>query len=132
MRQQNYSAPLSLIREDDELISFIEKQDYKPDSIVPQGIIVQLRGNSNLGTGGTIEDITNLIHKDTKNICIQAAEKMGLGICGIDMLSSDFSKPLSETGGVILEFNATPGLGGDRELTSVNTGREILKRIFKI
>lgn len=93
---------------------------------------MQLRGNSNLGTGGTIEDITHLIHEDTKNICIQTTEKLGLGICGVDMLSSNFSKPLSETGGVILEFNATPGLGGDRELTSVNTGREILKKIFKL
>jgi cyanophycin synthetase len=52
-----------------------------------------------------------LLHPETRQTCIEIAEKFGLGICGIDILSTDFSKPLKETGGIILEVNATPGLG---------------------
>ncbi|NDK19340.1 ATP-grasp domain-containing protein [Candidatus Gracilibacteria bacterium] len=132
LRQQNYSAPLSLIKADSELIDYVDKQGYSLDDVIPMNMRLQLRGNSNLGTGGTIVDITHILHEDTKKICVSIAEKFQLGICGVDILSSDFSKPLSETGGVILEINSTPGIGGDRELTSVNTGREILKKIFGI
>ncbi|MDD2916610.1 MAG: ATP-grasp domain-containing protein [Candidatus Gracilibacteria bacterium] len=130
LRQQNYSAPLSLIKADSELVDYVSKQGYSLDDIIPSNTKLQLRGNSNLGTGGTIIDITEMLHEDTKKLCVSIAEKFQLGICGVDILSSDFSKPLSESGGVILEINSTPGIGGDRELTSVNTGREILKKIF--
>ena len=32
-----------------------------------------------------------------------------LDICGIDIMTTDISKPLSETGGAVLEVNAGPG-----------------------
>ncbi len=34
-----------------------------------------------------------------------------LDICGIDIMTTDISKPLSETDGAVLEVNDTPGLG---------------------
>jgi len=132
LRQQNYSAPLSLIKEDSELIDYVEKQGYSMDDIILNNTRLQLRWNSNLGTGWTIMDVTHLLHEDTKKLCVSIAEKFQLWICGVDILSSDFSKPLSETGWVILEINSTPWIGWDRELTSVNTGREMLKKIFQL
>ncbi|MDD2565784.1 MAG: hypothetical protein PHZ26_04410 [Candidatus Gracilibacteria bacterium] len=132
LRKQNYSAPLGTIKADSELIDYIDKQGFNLESIIPVNIKLQLRGNSNIGSGGTIEEVTNILHESTKKICIKATEKAGLGMCGVDILTSDFSMPLVDTGGIILELNATPGLGGDRELTSVNSGREILKKIFNI
>jgi D-alanine-D-alanine ligase-like ATP-grasp enzyme len=51
LRQQNYSAPLSLIKADSELVDYVSKQGYSLDDIIPSNTKLQLRGNSNLGTG---------------------------------------------------------------------------------
>jgi cyanophycin synthetase len=132
MRKSEYNAPLSHIEEDEELIDFIAKKGYSLQSVLPDGMVLQLRWNSNLGTGWSARDVTDILHEDTKRLCVDVAEKFGLGICWVDILSSDFSKPLSQTGGMILEVNATPGIWGDRELSSVNTWREMLKLIFDL
>ena len=132
LRQEDYYAPLSFIREDQELADFIEKQWYSWNDILSLWIELQLRWNSNMGTGGTAKDMTNILHTDIKKLCVEVAEKMNLSICWVDILTTDFTKPLHEAGGVILEVNGTPWIGGDRELTSVNSGREILKKVFKL
>ena len=48
------------------------------------------------------------MHETTKEICIEASKIFGLEICGVDIISSDISKPLKETNGIVLEMNATP------------------------
>jgi cyanophycin synthetase len=44
---------------------------------------------------------------------VKTAERVskitGLDICGIDLMAETLTKPLSETGGVVLEVNAAPG-----------------------
>lgn len=132
LRQEDYYAPLSFIREDDELADYIAKQWYSLNDILSSGETLQLRWNSNIGTWGTARDMTHIIHPEIKSLCVDVAKKLNLSICGVDVLTSDFTKPLQEVGWVILEVNGTPGIGGDRELTSVNSGREILKKVFNI
>jgi glutathione synthase/RimK-type ligase-like ATP-grasp enzyme len=39
-----------------------------------------------------------------------AAAAVGLRLAGVDVLSTDISKPLHETGGVVSEVNGGPGL----------------------
>lgn len=65
-------------------------------------------------------------------MCLHIAQYLKLGICGIDIIAADPARPLAETGGVVLEINASPGIGGDREMTSVNAAREILNRVFDL
>lgn len=132
LRQEDYYAPLSLIREDRELFDFIDKQWYEVNDILKEWIQLQLRWNSNMGTWWTARDMTHILHNDIKTLCIDIAKKLDLSICWVDIFTSDFTKPLWEVGGVILEVNGTPWIWWDRELTSVNSGREILKKIFNL
>ncbi len=132
LRQEDYYAPLSFIRSDSELVDYIMKKWYTLNDILPDGIELQLRWNSNMGTWGAAKDMTHILHKDIKKLCIDVANKLNLSICWVDILTTDFTKPLEEVGGVILEVNGTPWIGWDRELTSVNSGREILKKLFNI
>lgn len=132
LRQEDYYAPLSFIREDQELSDYVEKQWYWMNDILSEWVQLQLRWNSNMGTGGTAKDMTHVLHNDIKMLCIDVAEKLHLSICWVDILTTDFKKPLEEVGGVILEVNRTPWIWWDRELTSVNSGREILKRLFNL
>ena len=40
----------------------------------------------------------------------RAASAVGLRLAGVDLVTRDVSRPLSETGGAVLEVNGTPGL----------------------
>ena len=83
----------------------IERQGFTPDSILPAGkqIVVQRNGN-------VAFDVTDIVHPEVSAAACLAARIVGLDIAGIDMVSEDISKPLSETQGAIVEVNAGPGL----------------------
>ncbi len=74
-----------------------------------------------------MKDVTNEVHEETRKMAITIAQKLDMQICGVDIISSDISQPLSETNGIILELNATPGISGDYEIMGVNTAEKILK-----
>ncbi|MEL6988297.1 MAG: Mur ligase family protein, partial [Bacteroidota bacterium] len=54
-------------------------------------------------------DITDMVHPENVFMAERIARVIGLNICGIDVMTTDLSKPLSETGGAVLEVNAGPG-----------------------
>lgn len=56
------------------------------------------------------QDVTNIIHPQVIETVIKAAHICELQVAGIDILTSDISKSLDETNGIIIEINATPGL----------------------
>ena len=130
LRGDWYNLPLSFIKVDDELLSFIWKKWQDLNYIPKNEEVIQLRWNSNIWTWGTMINVTDKMHESTKKICINTARSLWLWICGIDILSTDISKPLNETWGIILEVGATPWLWWERELTWVNTAKEILKKVF--
>jgi cyanophycin synthetase len=50
------------------------------------------------------------VHPTICAAAVEAAQTVGLDICGIDMIAPDISAPLSPRNGVIIELNARPGL----------------------
>jgi len=88
----------------------LAKQGYTLDTVLAVGVSADLRGNANLSTGGTAEDVTDLLPEETRDICIRAAATVGLDIAGIDIVCQDISKPLREQHGGIIEVNAAPGI----------------------
>jgi len=85
-------------------------QGFTPDAVRPAGHTVLIRRNANLSTGGTAVDCTDEVHPTIREAAIEAAQTVGLDICGIDLVAIDISQPLSERNGVIIELNARPGL----------------------
>ncbi|MCS0598501.1 cyanophycin synthetase [Massilia agri] len=88
----------------------LAKQGYGFDTVLAAGVSADLRGNANLSTGGTAEDVTDLLPEETRDICIRAAATVGLDIAGIDIVCQDIAKPLREQQGGIIEVNAAPGI----------------------
>jgi len=60
--------------------------------------------------GNVAFDCTDEIHPDVAALCVLAAQKIGLDIAGIDLVTTDIGQPFSATGGAIVEVNAGPGL----------------------
>lgn len=79
------------------------------DTVLEQDRILYLRSTGNLSTGGTAIDRTDQIHYENQQIAYRAAQIVGLDVAGIDFITPDISRPVSEVGGGIVEVNAAPG-----------------------
>jgi cyanophycin synthetase len=89
--------------------NIIKDAGYTLDSVIPDGERLILKDTANLSTGGTAEDVTDIIHPANVSMAERISKIIDLDICGIDIMTTDISKPLSETGGAVLEVNAGPG-----------------------
>jgi cyanophycin synthetase len=109
-RGDDHATSLSKIKIDAVALGVLAEQGYTADSVPPAGTKVVIRRNANLSTGGTAEDVTELVHPQLAARCIEAARVIGLDIAGIDVVAGDISVPLEAQSGVIVEVNAAPGL----------------------
>jgi cyanophycin synthetase len=89
--------------------TIIKDAGYTLESIIAKGERLILKDTANLSTGGTAEDITDIIHPANVSMAERISKIIDLDICGIDIMTTDISKPLSDTGGAVLEVNAGPG-----------------------
>jgi cyanophycin synthetase len=108
-RGNGHDNVLTKIVVDQTSLTVLQKQGYDLDSILPFQEIAYLRATANLSTGGVAIDRTDEIHPHNIWLAQRVAKIIGLDIAGIDIVTSDISKPLDETKGVIVEVNAAPG-----------------------
>jgi len=106
----DHEKQLTKIVIDDISLATLKKKDLSLDSVIKNGERLYLRENANLSTGGTAKDCTDIIHPVNIEIAIKAAKLIGLDVAGVDITTLDISKPICETGGVIIEINAAPGI----------------------
>ncbi|WP_313706301.1 cyanophycin synthetase [Massilia sp.] len=109
-RGEGHTNILTKIPMDALAEAILARQGYGFDSVLPSGVGVDLRGNANLSTGGTAEDVTDSLPEETRDICIRAARTIGLDVAGIDIICRDIAQPLREQNGGIIEVNAAPGI----------------------
>jgi cyanophycin synthetase len=108
-RGEGHSSVLTLISVDASVERFIAKRGFSLDSVPPAGLRVDLRPTANLSMGATAIDRTDEIHPLNALMARRAAEIVGLDVAGIDFVCSDIRKPVTETGGGVIEVNAGPG-----------------------
>jgi len=109
-RGDGHTNILTKIPLDDLALQVLASQGYDLDAVPPEGSVVDLRGNANLSTGGTAEDVTDLLPEETRDICTRAARTIGLDVAGIDIVCQNIARPLREQKGGIIEVNAAPGI----------------------
>lgn len=125
--------PLSKIPKDERVIAHLDKSyGYDFTSVPDHGEVVELLSISNIGSWGTPADVTSQICDQIKDMCVQIAATFGLVVAGIDIISTDFSQPIHETGGVVLEVGATPGIGTDKAILGIDSGGAILDYVFGV
>ena len=109
-RGDGHSTSLTKIKFDDIAIGRLKLQDLEPNSVPEKGRRVILRNNANLSTGGTATDVTDDVHAEVAARVIEAAQMVGVDICGVDVVCESVLRPLEEQNGGIVEVNAAPGL----------------------
>ena len=105
MRGIDHQRPLEKIKIDEGVKSNLKLQGYTPHSILPTGVKVFLRENSNISTGGDSVDMTEAIPKRFKEEALAAIGQIGARICGVDMIIEDISDENSTYSIIELNFN---------------------------
>jgi len=129
-RGDGHATSLTKIRFDDIAIARLHEQDLQPESIPVKGRRVLLRNNANLSTGGTATDVTDDVHPEVASRAIEAAQMVGLDICGVDVVCESIMRPLEEQNGGIVEVNAAPGLRMHIS-PSYGKGRDVGKAVIE-
>jgi cyanophycin synthetase len=109
-RGEDHATSLSKIVLDPVALGVLAEQGFTPDSVPADGLLVLIRRNANLSTGGTATDVTDSVHPEVAARAIDAARVVGLDIAGVDVVAQDIDRPLETQKGVIVEVNAAPGL----------------------
>jgi cyanophycin synthetase len=58
---------------------------------------VILRNNANLSTGGTATDVTDDVHPEVAARAVEAAQMIGLDLCGVDVVCDNVLEPLENS-----------------------------------
>ncbi|MGK0390586.1 MAG: cyanophycin synthetase [Maribacter sp.] len=108
-RGYGHEKVLTMIKIDAMSEGLLKAGGHTLETVLPEGVVFNLKDTANLSTGGTATDVTDIVHPDNIFMAERVSRVIGLDICGIDVMTSDISKPLVKTGGAILEVNAGPG-----------------------
>jgi len=105
-RRQLATAGESLIPIDDETARCVAEQGFALDDVPPAGARLQVRKTANLHTGGTIHDVTDLLHPQLRDAAERASRALEIPLVGFDFIVTAPDRPDY----VIIEANERPGL----------------------
>lgn len=105
-RRQMATAGESRIPMDDETERCLRRQGYGWNDVLPPGVRLLARKTANLHTGGTIHDVTGVLHPELKAAAERASRALDIPVVGMDFMVSSPDQPAH----VVIEANERPGL----------------------
>ncbi|WP_019960859.1 N-acetylglutaminylglutamine synthetase [Woodsholea maritima] len=91
---------------DGETERCVKAGGYHLDDILPAGESLEVRRTANLHTGGTLHDVTQILHADIRAASLAAAEALGMPVVGLDYIV----KAPEDNAFIFIEANERPGL----------------------
>jgi cyanophycin synthetase len=128
-RGRGHCNVLTTIEVNELTHELLKKSNLTMDSVPEEGREVYLKPTANLSTGGTATDVTDEVHPANIAMFERVARTIGLDICGIDVMATDLSIPIKESGGAVIEVNAAPGFRMHVEPT-IGTPRNVAKPVI--
>jgi D-alanine-D-alanine ligase-like ATP-grasp enzyme len=114
-------------RDDFRILQKLSRQRLNFLSVLRKGQKVKLLDNANLSAGGEAIEFTEKIHSDWSGLAVEITAKMGLRLCGVDILTDDIT--VAPTDYIVLEINGRPGLNN-----YASTGRaqaELVENLYE-
>jgi GNAT-family acetyltransferase (TIGR03103 family) len=96
----------SCIPLDSETERTVRRAGYSMDDAPEEGISFPVRKTANLHTGGTIHDVTSLVHPKLMDAAVTVARAIGIPVVGVDFIVGNPSEPDY----MFIEANERPGL----------------------
>lgn len=119
---------------DQQVLTYLKKQDLKLETILPDKKKIFLRPHSSLdiSMGGDTIDVTDQIHPSVKTVVSKIMSSIpGLALTGIDYMTTDISKEQTADNYRIIEINSSPCLDWN-EFPIVGPHRKIAYEFLKI
>jgi len=118
---------LQLPLDDYRVLCNLRRRRLSFASVLSKGEKLQLLDNANLSTGGDGRDVSHEVHPGFKQIAIDITRRMGLRLCGVDlMVDGDISA--SPATYWVIELNASPGM--DAFLFSRSRRAKVLQQLY--
>jgi cyanophycin synthetase len=95
---------------DEAAMDYLNSQSLTLKSIPNINQEVYLRMVGNICSGGISENVTTMVHPSIIELCENIGAYLNMDILGVDVITTDISLSLSETGGKITEINANPDI----------------------
>jgi GNAT-family acetyltransferase (TIGR03103 family) len=96
----------SRIPVDDETRRCLKRAGVGFDSVPEEGTVIRVRDAANLHTGGTMHDVTEVLHEELVSASERAARSLNIPVVGLDFIVESPDKPSYW----IIEANERPGL----------------------
>jgi len=103
-------AGIDLLRVDLDCLTTLRVRGRTLDHVPAAGEVEVVKTVTNQNCASDNESLGRSISPALLDDCIAAARITGVRLAGVDVITSDAGRPLSETGGAIIEVNAAPGL----------------------
>ena len=106
LRGTNYNRPLEKIEIDEDLIRNLLEQNLTIDSVLKSCEKVFFRKTSNVSTGGSTYEVSDIMPEFFKDIAVQTAKALDVAICGVDIIIEN----LYDNKYMVLEANFNPAI----------------------
>ena len=103
-------AGIDLLRVDLDCLTTLRVRGRTLNDVPAAGEVEVVKTVTNQNCASDNESLGRSISPALLHDCIAAARITGVRLAGVDVITSDAGRPLSETGGAIIEVNAAPGL----------------------
>jgi cyanophycin synthetase len=115
---------------DPESRRMIDDQGLSLDEVVESGRVVRLGRRMNPPPlSGRMVDVLETLHPQLAQLAVRSARALGVRLAGVDVITTEASRPPLETGAVVLELNPRPLL---RMIRHSPGPREIDRQVFEI
>lgn len=98
---------------DEELRRTLALSGLHLEDRLPASAIARLRSNANIFTGGSLIDLSGMIHPDNRPMAETIARAFRLDSVGIDFLTPDIVRSWRDVKCAVVKVNTTPGLISD-------------------
>lgn len=105
IEEKNKKKKFKPIKVDDTTRELLRGQGYSVESVPEKNKEIFLKEVCSFSQGGDVEDVTDRVNPKIISQVQDVCKYSQLDIIGLDILTDDISKPLEETGGVVLEVN---------------------------
>ena len=95
---------------DSTLNQVLKKQGYSMRTILKKEEFAYIRNNSCLDEGGETEDVTDLVHKKIRGICVKTSKAVQKYLVGIDIMCDEISRDPARQNFGIIEVNGKPDI----------------------
>jgi cyanophycin synthetase len=127
-------APLAMqpLVVDLELKRCLGEQGLTLSSVIPAGKSVMVKAVVNENTAAENSNVRDRVHPDTIRRGAEIARLLRIRLAGHDVITTDISRPLDETGGVFNEVNTTPGLQHHYVIDEPERAFPVMDRLLEV